>query len=64
MARLVRFGKGLARDREIPRWAKGLLVFALLPLPGPLDEFAWVVVGAFLLLRHRAVVRRCWAASA
>lgn len=61
--RLARFASGLARDPSVPRWAKGLLLFAALPLPGPFDEAVGVVVGAFLLARHRHTVVRHWRRS-
>jgi hypothetical protein len=43
------------------RW---LAAFGLLPLPGPLDEAALVLVGAVLWLFYRRTLREAWTASA
>lgn len=64
IARVVSFVKGVAGDRAVPAWAKGLLAVAALPLPGPVDELLGLLVVAFLLARHRDLVRRHWRASA
>ncbi|TMM25028.1 MAG: hypothetical protein E6F95_03150 [Actinobacteria bacterium] len=64
IGRVGRFVKGLARDENIPRWAKVLLGFAALPIPGPVDEGAGLIVASFLLLRRRDVVARHWRESA
>ena len=53
----------LARDGEIPRPLRGLALFGLLPLPGPLDEVALVIVAALLFLFYRDRIRRAWRAS-
>ncbi|HKF14890.1 MAG TPA: hypothetical protein VKB13_06660 [Gaiellaceae bacterium] len=40
-----------------------MVVFGLLPLPGPLDEAALVIVAALLFLFYRDRIRRAWRAS-
>lgn len=50
-----RVAKALARDPELPRWLRAMLVFGLLPIPGPVDD---VVAGAAAIIivvfyRHR-----------
>jgi len=54
----------LARDGRIPRPLRWLAAFGLLPLPGPLDEAALVLVGAVLWLFYRRTLREAWTASA
>ena len=54
MKRLLRAVKLLARDGRIPRPLRGLAAFGLLPIPGPVDELALLVVGVVLWLFYRA----------
>ena len=61
--RLLRAVKILAADGEIPRPLRGLAAFGVLPVPGPVDEAALVVVGALLWLFYRDRLRRAWAAA-
>ena len=63
MRRLLRAVKLLARDGRIPRPLRAAAAFGLLPLPGPLDEAALVLVGAVLWLFYRRTLRDAWAAS-
>jgi hypothetical protein len=63
MRRAIRAVAVLARDREIPRPLRGLALFGLLPLPGPLDEVALLIVAALLFLFYRHRIRRAWRAS-
>jgi len=63
MRRAIRAVAILARDGRIPRPLRGLVVFGLLPLPGPLDEAALVIVAALLFLFYRDRIRRAWRAS-
>jgi hypothetical protein len=55
--------KILAADGAIPRPLRGLAAFGVLPIPGPVDEAALVVVGAFLWLFYRDRLRRAWATA-
>ena len=61
--RLVRCGKRLARDRDLPLWARyGYVVFSL-PIPGPVDEIgAAVLTLALWRLGHGQRVRDHWRA--
>jgi hypothetical protein len=61
--RLVRAVRLLARDGRIPRPLRGLAAFGLLPIPGPVDELALLVVGVVLWLFYRRTLREAWAAS-
>jgi hypothetical protein len=61
--RLLRAVKLLARDGRIPRPLRGLAAFGLLPIPGPVDELALLVVGVVLWLFYRRTLTEAWAAS-
>ena len=62
--RLVRAVKILAADGAIPRPLRGLAAFGLLPVPGPLDEAALLVVGLVLWLFYRRRLRSAWSRAA
>jgi len=59
----VRAVRLLARDGRIPKPLRGLAAFGLLPIPGPVDELALLVVGVVLWLFYRRTLREAWAAS-
>jgi hypothetical protein len=59
---LVRAVKFLAREGRIPKPLRGLAAFGVLPIPGPIDEVALVIVGA--LLFYRRSLREAWAEAA
>lgn len=61
--RLVRAVKILAADGAIPRPLRGLAAFGVLPIPGPVDEAALVLVGALLWLFYRERLRLAWSAA-
>ena len=61
--RLVRAVKILAADGAIPRPLRGLAAFGVLPIPGPVDEAALVLVGALLWLFYRERLRFAWSAA-
>jgi len=60
LSRLLRAVKALARDGRIPRPLRWLAAFAILPIPGPLDEAALIVVGVIMLAFYRDAVREAW----
>jgi hypothetical protein len=62
--RLVRTVKLLAADGKIPRPLRGLAAFGVLPVPGPLDEAALLVVGVLLWAFYRERLRLAWSAAA
>ena len=64
MRRLLRAVKLLARDDRIPKPLRGLAAFGLLPIPGPVDEAALVLIGAILWVFYRRRLREAWAAAA
>ena len=63
MRRLLRAVKLLARDGRIPRPLRALAAFGVLPIPGPVDELALLVVGVVLWLFYRRTLTEAWAAS-
>jgi hypothetical protein len=62
--RLIRALKSLARDGRIPKPLRGLAAFGLLPVPGPVDEIALLMVGLLMWVFYRDRVREAWRASA
>jgi hypothetical protein len=62
--RLLRAVKILARDGRIPKPLRGLVAFAVLPIPGPFDEAALLIVGLILWLFFRERLREAWSQAA
>lgn len=62
--RLSRAVTILARDGRIPRPLRGLAAFGVLPIPGPVDEAALLVVGVLLWVFYRPRLREAWSRSA
>jgi hypothetical protein len=58
--RLIRAVKLLARDGRIPKPLRGLVAFGLLPIPGPFDEVALVIVGLLLWAFYREPLGQAW----
>ena len=52
------------RDGRIPRPLRWLGAFALLPIPGPVDEAVLVVLAPILLLFYRGPMREAWRQTA
>ena len=50
----------LARDQRVPRPVRGLIAFGVLPIPGPADEVALLIVAAILAAFYRAPLRDAW----
>jgi hypothetical protein len=61
---LVRAVKILARDGRMPKPLRGLAAFGVLPIPGPIDEAALVIVGALLWIFYRDTLRDAWTRAA
>ena len=64
MRRLLRATKILVRDQRIPRPLRWLAALALMPIPGPVDEVALLVLAPLLLAFHREPMREAWRAAA
>lgn len=62
--RLVVAVKHVARDGRIPRPLRGLAAFAVLPIPGPVDEAVLLVVGGLMWAFYRDALRDAWAQAA
>jgi hypothetical protein len=57
---LVRAVGILARDGRIPRPLRWLAAFGALPIPGPFDEAALLVVGVLLWAFYRGCLEEAW----
>jgi hypothetical protein len=62
--RAIRAVKILARDRRIPRPLRWLVVFGLLPIPGPLDEGVLLSVAGLLAVFYPDRMRAAWRLAA
>jgi hypothetical protein len=62
--RLIRSVKILARDSRIPKPLRGLAAFGVLPIPGPIDEAALLIVGVILWALYRDTLREAWSQAA
>lgn len=56
MRRHLSVARRLATDPSLPRWLRVLLIFGILPIPGPVDDLALVVGLVILLVFYRAVI--------
>lgn len=64
LRRLTRAVTVLARDGRIPKRIRGLAAFGVLPVPGPIDEAALLIVGALLWIFYREVLSDACAQAA
>ncbi|TML16189.1 MAG: hypothetical protein E6G31_02605 [Actinobacteria bacterium] len=64
MRRMIRAVKILATDGRIPRPLRGAAAFGVLPIPGPVDEAALLLVGALLWLFYRERLTEAWQQAA
>lgn len=60
IARTLGATKLLARDGRIPKSLRWLAAFALLPIPGPVDEAVLLLLAAILFAFHRQPIREAW----
>jgi hypothetical protein len=60
VARLIRAVRILLRDGRIPRPLRWLTAFAVLPIPGPLDELVLLIVAPWLFVFRREPLRDAW----
>jgi hypothetical protein len=59
--RLLRATRLVLRDQRIPRPLRWLAALALMPIPGPVDEAALLVLAPVLFAFHREPMREAWA---
>jgi hypothetical protein len=64
MRRVLRATRLVLRDGRVSRPLRWLAGFALLPIPGPIDEAVLLVVAPLLWLFHREPLREAWRAAA
>jgi hypothetical protein len=60
IARTLRATALLARDGRVPKPLRWLAAFALLPIPGPVDEAVLLVLAPMLFAFHRKPMRDAW----
>ncbi|HKP89176.1 MAG TPA: hypothetical protein VJT75_04300 [Thermoleophilaceae bacterium] len=60
MRRLLRAARLVIRDERIPRPLRWLAAVALMPIPGPVDEAALLVLAPLLLAFHPEPMREAW----
>jgi hypothetical protein len=60
VARLIRAVQILLRDGRIPRPLRWLTAFAVLPIPGPVDELVLLIVAPWLFVFRREPLRDAW----
>jgi hypothetical protein len=63
MSRFVRALKIVVRDERIPRPLRWFAGFAVLPIPGPVDEIALVLVAPVFLVFYRRHMAEAWRVS-
>jgi hypothetical protein len=64
LRRLLRATRLLLRDGRIPRPLRWLAAIALLPIPGPVDEAALLLLAPLLFAFHREPLREAWSRAA
>jgi hypothetical protein len=60
IARAIRAASLLARDERIPKPLRWLVLFGLLPIPGPVDEVVLLVAAPLLFVFGRVPMREAW----
>ena len=60
IVRTLRATKTLVRDGRIPKPLRWLAAFALLPIPGPVDEAVLLLLAPILFVFYRQFMREAW----
>lgn len=58
--RLVRTGKALVKEKNLPKGLVAVLFIGLLPIPCPIDELALVVGLIVAFVFYRDILRDTW----
>lgn len=53
MRAYLRVAKRLVREPHLPKPLRALLIFALLPIPGPVDELALLLAAGTIAIFYR-----------
>ena len=53
MRAYLRVAKRLVREPHLPKPLRALLIFALLPIPGPVDELALILAAGTIAIFYR-----------
>jgi hypothetical protein len=64
MRRMLRAMRTVATDRRVPRPLRGLLVLAVLPIPGPFDEALLLLLVPVALVFYRDPLVQAWKQAA
>jgi hypothetical protein len=59
----MRATRVLVRDKRIPAPLRWLAAIALLPIPGPVDEAALLLLAGLLFVFHRGPLVEAWRSS-
>lgn len=60
----LRVARALAKDPNIPRWLRAMLVFGLLPIPGPVDDVVAGIAAVIIVTCYRHRIREHYAIEA
>ena len=60
IVRTLRATKAMVRDGRIPKPLRWLAAFALLPIPGPVDEAVLLLLAPILFVFYRQPMREAW----
>jgi hypothetical protein len=60
MKKLLRVTKIVINDNRIPKWLKACAGFAILPIPGPIDEIVLIFCAVVLSVFFRPVLKEAW----
>jgi hypothetical protein len=60
ISRTIRAVVLVARDERIPRPVRWITAFGLLPIPGPIDELALLLIAPVLVGFYREPMREAW----
>ena len=63
LARVLRAMRLLLGDATLPRWLRIGLAACLLPILGPFDEIALVILASIVWVFYRSAIKTAWSES-